>query len=144
MIKKNMRLFVGFIITALVFAPYGVPLSSAQSNDTDAPDIQNVQIGTVTDNTVTITWETDEEADSLINYGLQEDYGIVRDPVVDKTKHSIISVLFLLMKKGTRGFLPTIKSRQREHHRPMGRDKQKQRVRVRDHRQVKDNQARQP
>jgi len=38
---------------------------------------------------VTVTWTTDEDADSLINYGLQEDYGIVRVPNTDKTSHSI-------------------------------------------------------
>ncbi len=64
-------------------------LAWAQSNDTTAPDISNVQIETVDDSSVTVTWETDEEADSLINYGLQEDYGIVRVPVPDKTTHSI-------------------------------------------------------
>jgi len=89
MIKAQMKAGVLLCMIALVFAPYGVPVSFAQSDDTDAPDITNVQIDSVTDNTVTITWETDEEADSLINYGLQEDYGIVRDPVVDKTEHSI-------------------------------------------------------
>lgn len=83
-----MRLAVLITIFALVFAPYGVPVSFA-ADDTDAPDISNVQIGTVTDDSVTITWQTNEESDSLINYGLQEDYGIVRDPMVDKTQHSI-------------------------------------------------------
>jgi hypothetical protein len=82
-----MRLAVLILIFALLGVPFGVPRTFAA--DTDAPDITNVQIGTVTDDSVTITWQTDEDADSLINYGLQEDYGIVRDPVVDKTSHSI-------------------------------------------------------
>ena len=64
-----------------------VPL--ARAADTLAPDIQNVQVTDVADNSVTITWETDEEADSTVNYGLQEDYGIVRVPVADKKQHSI-------------------------------------------------------
>jgi hypothetical protein len=83
-----MRLAVLITIFALTFAPYGVPVSFA-ADDTDAPDISNVQISTVTDDSVTITWQTNEQSDSLINYGLQEDYGIVRDPEVDKTAHSI-------------------------------------------------------
>ena len=88
--KENMRLGVLVLIIALLSAPYsGVPFVHAQADDTDAPDITNVQIANVADDTVTITWETDEEADSLINYGLQEDYGIVRDPEVDKTSHSV-------------------------------------------------------
>lgn len=85
-----MRFGVLVLIVALLSAPYsGVPFANAQSDDTNAPDIRNVQVANVTDDTVTITWETDERADSLINYGLQEDYGIVRDPLVDKTSHSV-------------------------------------------------------
>lgn len=57
--------------------------------DTDPPDISNVQLESVTDTSVTITWETDEDSDSLINYGLQEDYGIVRIPEATRTSHSI-------------------------------------------------------
>ncbi len=57
--------------------------------DTVPPDITNVQITAVTENKVTITWETDEEADSTINYGLQEDYGIVRIPEASRTQHSV-------------------------------------------------------
>lgn len=59
------------------------------AQDTDPPEIANVQVAEVTEDSVTITWETDEEADSLINYGLQENYGIVRVPVADREQHSI-------------------------------------------------------
>jgi Purple acid Phosphatase, N-terminal domain len=57
--------------------------------DQDAPEISSVQVSNVTENTVTITWETDEDADSLVNYGLQPDYGILRVPVADKTQHTM-------------------------------------------------------
>lgn len=57
--------------------------------DQEAPQISNVQISNVTENAVTITWETDEDADSLVNYGLQPDYGILRVPVADRTAHSM-------------------------------------------------------
>ncbi len=57
--------------------------------DQEAPEISNVQISEVTETEVTITWETDEESDSLVNYGLQPDYGIVRIPVAERTTHSI-------------------------------------------------------
>lgn len=60
-----------------------------EAQDTTAPEISNVQVAEVTDDSVTITWETDEDADSIINYGLKEDYGIVRVPVADRTQHSI-------------------------------------------------------
>lgn len=61
----------------------------AQSTDQDAPDITNVQVVDVTDDSLTITWETDEDADSIVNYGLKEDYGIVRIPETNRTSHSI-------------------------------------------------------
>lgn len=57
--------------------------------DQEAPQIENVQVSNVTENSVTVTWETDEDADSLVNYGLQPDYGIKRLPVADRTTHSM-------------------------------------------------------
>ena len=60
---------------------------SAQT-DQEAPAISNVEVSEVTDTTVTISWETDEDSDSLVNYGLQPDYGIVRIPVAERTTHS--------------------------------------------------------
>ena len=38
--------------------------------DTDPPVITNVAVGSVTSNTVTITWDTDELSDSQVEYGL--------------------------------------------------------------------------
>jgi hypothetical protein len=57
--------------------------------DEDAPQITGVEISEVTEDSVTITWQTDEEADSAINYSLQPNYGIVRVPVAERTEHSI-------------------------------------------------------
>ena len=54
-----------------------------------APVISNVQIEEVGDREITITWETDRDADSLINYGLQPDLGIVRIPGADRREHSV-------------------------------------------------------
>lgn len=63
--------------------------SLATAQDTSAPAISNVSVSDVTESSVTITWETDEDADSLVNYGLQPDYGIVRIPVADRRFHSV-------------------------------------------------------
>lgn len=71
------------LVFLLVFAYH------LEAQDSTAPEISNVEIAEVTDNSVTITWTTNEEADSIVNYGLKEDYGIVRNPVADKTSHSI-------------------------------------------------------
>ena len=59
------------------------------ADDTDAPEISGVEVVTESETSITITWETDEDADSLVNYGLKEDYGIVRIPEADRTTHSV-------------------------------------------------------
>lgn len=57
--------------------------------DVVPPDITNVSVTDVGESSVTITWQTDEDADSLVNYGLSEDYGIVHIPNADRTTHSV-------------------------------------------------------
>jgi Purple acid Phosphatase, N-terminal domain len=59
------------------------------ADDTTAPEITAVKIATTTDTSVTITWETDEDADSAINYSLDPNLGVVRIPVADRTTHSV-------------------------------------------------------
>ena len=68
---------------------YANTMTIVRAADTVPPDITNVQITNVAEDTVTITWETDEDADSTINYGLQEDYGIVRIPEASRTSHTV-------------------------------------------------------
>lgn len=67
-----------------------VAASQLRAQDSEAPVISDVEVATVTDTSVTIKWKTDEVADSIINYGLKEDYGIVRIPTVDRTEHEIV------------------------------------------------------
>ncbi len=74
-------------LCALVYYAQMLPL--ARAADVTPPDITNVQITNVAEDTVTITWETDEDADSTVNYGLQEDYGIVRIPEASRTEHTV-------------------------------------------------------
>lgn len=74
---------VTFLVALFIAAPFAV------FADEDPPEITNVQVIDVEEDSVTITWDTDEDADSIVNYGLKEDYGIVRDPETDKTSHSI-------------------------------------------------------
>ena len=75
------------ILLMVALPPFGLTL--AQSEDKESPEISNVQVKDVTEDKITITWDTDEKADSLINFGLQPDLGIVRVPIADKLKHSI-------------------------------------------------------
>jgi hypothetical protein len=78
-----------YALSLLVLLTQADSFLVARAADTTPPDITNVQITEVNEDSITITWETDEEADSTVNYGLQEDYGIVRVPVPDKKAHSI-------------------------------------------------------
>jgi hypothetical protein len=78
-----------FLCATLLLASLSPQLVIAQSNDREAPEIDNLQITEVSETSVTITWETDEDADSAVNYGLQPDYGIVRIPETDRTEHAV-------------------------------------------------------
>lgn len=82
-----MRLLVLLLITLMAYAPFEASFSLA--DDTTPPVISGVKVQDVTDNSVTVTWNTDEDADALINYGLQPDYGIVRIPGATTTAHTI-------------------------------------------------------
>jgi hypothetical protein len=62
----------------------------ARSLDKEPPRIFNTQVAEVTATSALIKWTTDEEADSLVNYGLNKRYGMVRDPFYNKTEHSIL------------------------------------------------------
>ncbi len=61
----------------------------AQSDDIRPPSVAGVEIVKNSDTSVTVTWQTDENADSLVNYGLQPDYGIVRIPTPDRRQHAV-------------------------------------------------------
>lgn len=76
-------------IVTILLALLGLGVAGLVYAQTNAPVISNVQIEQVNDSELTITWETDKEADSLINYGLQPDYGIVRIPRAERTEHSV-------------------------------------------------------
>ncbi len=83
------RGFISVLITLFVLVMNVEHASRVYGADVDAPEITAVEITGVSEDSVTITWTTDEDADSLVNYGLQEDYGIVHVPTVERTEHSI-------------------------------------------------------
>src|SRR6185503_17448835 len=49
-----------------------------------AAEISNVKITDIADNKASITWDTDTETNATINYGLDDSFGIVRDPALVK------------------------------------------------------------
>jgi len=53
------------------------------------PEITNVQTMSVTNQTAVITWETDEEATSFIEYGQSGSYGSVYGEWASSTEHSV-------------------------------------------------------
>lgn len=84
-----------FIIIAIIAFAIGffvlteVKVTEAAGDDTP-PVITNVKISDVTATSSVITWETDEFSDSLVNYNIRQNYGLIRDPNADKKTHKII------------------------------------------------------
>lgn len=64
--------------------------SETEESDVIPPVVFNIQIATTTATSSSIYWETDEVSDSMINYGLDKAYGVVRNPRFDKTKHELM------------------------------------------------------
>lgn len=88
------------LIVGIIFL-IGLPLTQApityqaaaeeeEEADITPPRLYNIKVSEVTGTSSIITWETDELADSLVNYGLNKNYGVVRDPRYDKYSHMII------------------------------------------------------
>lgn len=57
--------------------------------DTTAPTISNVTVSSVSDSSVTISWETNESANTLINYGTTTSYGSSKNDSAMVTSHSV-------------------------------------------------------
>lgn len=55
----------------------------------DPPVITGVRIASSSNNTAVIEWTTNKPGDSIVNFGKQPHYGIMRSPGFDKTSHSI-------------------------------------------------------
>ncbi len=74
-------LFLGLLLWWLFFP--GAARSSAP------PRIEGVEVEEVEENEAVVRWRTDKEADSMINYGLRSDYGMVREPGASRTEHEL-------------------------------------------------------
>jgi Purple acid Phosphatase, N-terminal domain len=82
---------ISYFITTLLFSIFvlmcTIPFVRVFAED--PPVITGVKVETNDTNTATITWTTDKPSDSIVNFGKQPHYGIMRDPGFDKTTHSV-------------------------------------------------------
>jgi hypothetical protein len=85
------RVLLPLVPAALFFGVlFGAQTLFAQiSGDGVPPKFSNIQITAPNATTTIITWETDEDADSQVDFGLNKNYGVVRDPFPNKKKHKI-------------------------------------------------------
>ncbi|MEK7600726.1 MAG: Ig-like domain-containing protein [Patescibacteria group bacterium] len=72
-------------------ASSAVVITNNASTDTDAPVISNIQATSITSSGVTITWTTDENATSNVEYGTTSSYGSSSavDITANATSHSV-------------------------------------------------------
>ena len=76
----------------LLFFSIFLVLSAAfyiKGEQENPPVISNVKILDITTSSAVISWTTDKPADSIVNYGLDRNYGIIRDATF-KTEHQIV------------------------------------------------------
>ncbi len=80
-----------------LFGPGRVFFKSAAAADEAAdktpPQISDIAVAEVTPTSTTITWKTDKDADSLVNFNISRDYGITRDSALVKEHKLVIPEL---------------------------------------------------
>ncbi|OGL99488.1 hypothetical protein A2304_04180 [Candidatus Uhrbacteria bacterium RIFOXYB2_FULL_57_15] len=68
-------------------------ISSDQTFDTldeTAPEISDVDVSLSCDTTATVSWSTDEDANSTVSYGRTSTYGSTKEDVAFETDHSLV------------------------------------------------------
>ncbi len=78
------------VLGFFVFRQSQIINSAGAAEDETPPDIFEIVVSDVTASSTLIKWKTDEETDSLVNYGLDKNYGVSRNPHFDKTEHEIL------------------------------------------------------
>ena len=72
-------------------SPKTSPTSIPLPKDTTQPIISNVVVSSISTNSATITWQTDEKSDSVVEYGLEKDRYFLETSSKDLVQnHSII------------------------------------------------------
>ncbi len=62
---------------------------TTETADTTPPVIFNIQVSNITETSATIIWQTDEESDSVVNYGLTTSYGSTVSGETAVTYHEV-------------------------------------------------------
>ena len=81
---------VGGVMGYGIFGPQSLFAQSSISGDGVPPKISNIQTIAPNATSSIVIWDTDEDADSEVNYGLNKNYGVARDPFPNKKKHRVI------------------------------------------------------
>lgn len=87
--------------------PGGGGILIIDKTDKTAPVITNLETQSLNSGSVKVTWETDEEATSFVEYGLNENYGMTYGSWGTSTNH-IVNLINL--KKGTNYYYRAISS----------------------------------
>jgi chitodextrinase len=78
------------LIFSLVFILFIVGFAFFISGQEGTPPvISNIKVLEITTSSAVISWVTDKRADSIVNYGLDRNYGVVRDPTFT-TEHQVV------------------------------------------------------
>lgn len=64
-------------------------VQAAETSTSTPPAITNIKVDEVTATSTTISWVTDKDSDSLVNYSLTHDYGTIRIPEATK-EHKLV------------------------------------------------------
>jgi len=80
---------LSFFLATFVVLSLGVAGYVVRAADATPPIISDIRIEEVGNDSATISWTTNDKSDSQVNFGLNNDYGIIRDPVADKNVHKI-------------------------------------------------------
>lgn len=89
-IGLSLALILVAISIAVVWTFLGqkIPVSRAD-DDIKPPEITDISVLQLNASSTVITWHTDEASDSMINYGLDKDYGVLRSAYLTSTSHQI-------------------------------------------------------
>lgn len=74
--RKRVLLLIFWILVLFLVSNF-----YTQGQQEIPPQISEIKILEITTSSAVISWKTDKKADSIVNYGLDRNYGIVRDPI---------------------------------------------------------------